>query len=65
MIVGNYDATNEIHVKAVQFDDLMSLIKGKFFSCKTSREKVLYLTLHPCECPIDKCSDYFQVSQYF
>ena len=65
MIVGSEDATNEIHVKAVQFDYLMSLIKGKFLSCKTSREKILYLTLCPCEWPIDKCSDYSQVSQYF
>ena len=64
-VVGSEDATNEIHVKAVQFDYLMSLIKGKFLSCKTSREKILYLTLCPCEWPIDKCSDYFQVSQYF
>ena len=64
MIVGNEDATKEIHEKAAQFDHLMSLIKVKVLSCKTSRGKIQYLTLCPCEWSIDKCSEYFQVSQY-
>ena len=63
MIVGNEDATKEIHEKAAQFDHLMSLIKEKILSCKTSHEKIQYLTLCPCEWSIDKCSEYFQVSQ--
>ena len=63
-IVGNKDAPKEIREKAAQFDHLMSLIKGKVLSCKTSREKIQYLTLCPCEWSIDKCSEYFQVSQY-
>ena len=63
-IVGNEDAAKEIHEKAAQFDHLMCLIKGKVLSCKTSREKIQYLTLCPCEWSIDKCSEYFQVSQY-
>ena len=42
----------------------MSLIKGKVLSCKTYREKIQYLSLRPCEWSIDKCSEYFQVSQY-
>ena len=50
--------------KLPKFDYLMSLIKGKVLSCKTSREKIQYLTLCPCEWSIDKCSEYFQVSQY-
>ena len=44
-IVGNEDAAKEIHEKAAQFDQLMSLIKGKVLSCKTSREKNQYLTV--------------------
>ena len=64
MIVGNEDATKEIHEKAAQFDHLMSLIIVKVLSCKTSRVKIQYLTLCPCEWSIDKCSEYFQVSQY-
>ena len=63
-VVGNEDAAKEIHEKAAKFDHLMSLIKGKALSCKTSREKIQYLTLCPCEWSIDKCSEYFQVSQY-
>ena len=63
-IVGNEDAAKEIHEKAAQFDHLMCLIKGKVLSCKTSREKIQYLTLCPCEWSIDKCSEYFQVSKY-
>ena len=42
----------------------MSLIKGKVLSCKTSCEKIQYFTLCPCEWSIDKCSEYFEVSQY-
>ena len=64
VIVGNEDAAKEIQEKAAQFDHLMSLIKGKVLSCKTSCEKIQYLTLCPCEWSIDKCSEYFQVSQY-
>ena len=61
---GNEDAAKEIHEKAAQFDHLMCLIKGKVLSCKTSREKIQYITLCPCKWLIDKCSEYFQVSQY-
>ena len=50
--------------KLPKFDYLMSLIKGKVLSCKTYREKIQYLSLRPCEWSIDKCSEYFQVSQY-
>ena len=42
----------------------MSLINGKVLSCKTSCEKIQYLILYPCEWSVDKCSEYFQVSQY-
>ena len=44
-IVGNEDAAKEIHEKVAQLDHLMSLIKGKVLSCKTSREKIQYLTV--------------------
>ena len=44
-IVGNEDAAKEIHEKVAQFDHLMSLIKGKALSCKTSCEKIQYLTV--------------------
>ena len=44
-IVGNEDAAKVIHEKATQFDHLMSLMKGKVLSCKTSREKIQYLTV--------------------
>ena len=44
-IVANEDAGKEIHEKAAQFDHLMSLMKGKVLSCKTSREKIQYLTV--------------------
>ena len=44
-IVGNEDAAKEMHEKADQFDHLMSLIKGKVLSCKTSPEKIQYLIL--------------------
>ena len=64
VIVGNEDAAKEIQEKAAQFDHLMSLIKEKVLTCKTSCEKIQYLTLCPCEWSIDKCSEYFQVSQY-
>ena len=57
--MGNEHVPKEIHEKAAQFDHLMSLIIGK-----TSRKKTQYLTLCPREWSIDKCSDYFQVSQY-
>ena len=50
--------------KLPKFDYLMSLINGKVLSCKTSREKIQYLTLRPCEWSINKCCEYFQVSQY-
>ena len=63
-IVGNGDAVKEIHEKAVQFDYLRGLIRGKVLRCKTSSKKIEYLTMCPCEWSIDKCSDYFQVSQY-
>ena len=63
-IEGNEDAAKEIPENAAQFDHLMSLIKGKVLSCKTSREKIQYLTLCPCEWSIDKHSEYFQVSKY-
>ena len=63
-IVGNQDAVKENMKKAAQFDHLMSLIKRKVLSCKTSCEKIQYLILWPYEWSIDKCSDYFQVSQY-
>ena len=55
MIVGNEDAAKEIHEKAAEFHHLMSLIKRKVSSCKTSREKIKYFTLCPCEWSIDKC----------
>ena len=32
--------------------------------CKTSCDKIQYLTLCPWEWSINKCSDYFQVSQH-
>ena len=41
MIVGNNEAA--------QFDHLVSLIKVNILSCKTSCEKIKYLTLCPCE----------------
>ena len=44
-IVGNEDAAKEIHEKVAQLDHLMSLIKGKILSFKTSREKIQYLTV--------------------
>ena len=56
LIVGNEDAAKQIQEKAAQFDQLMSLIKGKVLSCKTSHEKIQYLTPCPCEWSIDKCS---------
>ena len=56
LIVGNEDDAKQIHEKAAQFDQLMSLIKGKVLSCKTSHEKIQYLTPCPCEWSIDKCS---------
>ena len=59
--MGNEDAAKEIPEKAAQFDHLMSLIKGKVLSCKTSCEKIQYLTLCPCEWSMDKYSDYLQV----
>ena len=49
LIMGNEDAAKQIHEKAAQFDQLMSLIKGKVLSCKTSHKKIQYLTLCPCE----------------
>ena len=49
MIVGIEDAAEEIHEKATQFDHLMCLIKGKVLSCKTSCEKIQYLTLFPSQ----------------
>ena len=60
-IVGNEDAAKQIHEKAAQFDHFMCLIKGKVLSCQTSREKIKYFTLCPCEWSIGKCSEYFQV----
>ena len=48
-IEGNEDAAKEIPENAAQFDHLMSLIKGKVLSCKTSCEKIQDLTLCPCE----------------
>ena len=62
-IVGNEDAAKEIHETVAQFDHLMGLMKVKVLSCKT-QEKIQHLTLCPCEWSINKCSDYFQVSQY-
>ena len=61
MTVGIEDAAEEIHEKATQFDHLMCLIKGKVLSCKTSCEKIQYLTLFPSQFSIDKCSNYSQV----
>ena len=49
LIVGNEDAAKQIHEKAVQSDQLMSLTKGKVLSCKISHEKIQYLTPCPCE----------------
>ena len=44
-IVGNQDAVKENMKKAAQFDHLVSLIKRKVLSCKTSCEKIQYLIL--------------------
>ena len=46
-IVGNEDAAKEIHEKAAQFDHHMNLTEVKVLSCKTSQEKIQYLTLCP------------------
>ena len=58
------EVAKDVYEKAAQFDRLMGSIKEKVSSCNTSREKIQYLTLCPCEWSIEKCSDYFQVSQY-